>query len=316
MTNIILTDLIPIFVIMILGYVSGKRNAFSAGNASSFNKLVLNYALPAALFASIVKADRAMLFSDVKLLVISLAVIIGLYFWAYFSCQKFFKRTKKEAAVCGLIAGAPTIGFLGFAVLSPIYGSDPTTGLVVAVVAIVVNAVAVPLCLYLLNPGGDAPASGGAAKQKSALVSAVTQPVVLAPLLAVLIVILGIKFPPQILPSFDLIAKANAGVAVFAAGLTLSSNKFEFDKEIFYNSFIKLILMPAAFLVIGKLFGMGGEKLQMLVLAGALPPVFSGVIIGSRFQIYVRTGTSSLAFSTLLFMLTAPLWIYVSRLAA
>ncbi len=33
----------------------------------------------------------------------------------------------------------------------------------------------------------------------------------------------------------------------------------------------------------------------MLVLSVALPPAFSGIIISSRFQVYTRTGTSSLA---------------------
>lgn len=328
MWNIIITDLVPIFVIMLLGYVAGKRNDFSVDNSRSFNKLVLNYALPAALFLSIVKGNREMLFGDIKLLIVSLVVIIGCYFWSYFSCRKFFKHTKSEAAICGLIGGAPTIGFLGFAVLSPIYGASATTGLVVAIVAIVVNAIAIPIALLLLNPANSGTGTGNAgtssagagnttpAKHGNALLNALKEPVVWSPLLAVFLVLIGVRFPSSLDPTLDLIAKANAGVAVFAAGLTLSANKFEFDKEVVYNTIIKLILMPALFLVIGKAIGMEGEKLQMLVLCGALPPVFSGVIIGSRYQTYVRTGTSSLAVSTLLFMVTAPLWIWIARMVA
>ncbi|EPO2675297.1 AEC family transporter, partial [Escherichia coli] len=55
---------------------------------------------------------------------------------------------------------------------------------------------------------------------------------------------------------------------------------------------------------------------QMMVLAGALPPAFSGIIIASRFNVYTRTGTASLAVSVLGFVVTAPLWIYVSRLVS
>ena len=115
MLQIIITDLIPIFVIMILGYVSGKRGAFDMANSKSFNKFVLNYALPAALFLSIIRGNREMLFQDMRLLILSFVVIVALYFWSYFSCRKFFKHTKAEASICGLIGGAPTIGFLGFA---------------------------------------------------------------------------------------------------------------------------------------------------------------------------------------------------------
>ena len=318
MLNIMLTDLVPIFVIMILGYVSGKKGEFNAANARSLNQFVLNYALPAGLFVSIVKADRAMLFSDIRLSLVSLGVIVGCYFWSYFSCLKFFKHSKAEASIAGLVGGAPTIGYLGFAVLEPIYGTSATVGLVVAVVAIVVNAVSIPLALCLLNPGRQSAAAAGNSpvKPSNALLNALKEPVCWSPILAVLIVLTGFRFPGSLDPVFNLIANANAGVAVFAAGITLSTNKFEFNAEVLYNSFVKLIFMPAAMLAIGLLTGMNGEKLQMLVLCGALPPVFSGIIIGSRFQTYVQTGTSSLAVSTFLFMATAPLWIWLSRLIA
>ena len=314
MLNIMLTDLVPIFVIMILGYVSGKKGEFNAANARSLNQFVLNYALPAGLFVSIVKADRAMLFSDIRLSLVSLGVIVGCYFWSYFSCLKFFKHSKAEASIAGLVGGAPTIGYLGFAVLEPIYGTSATVGLVVAVVAIVVNAVTIPLALCLLNPGRQSAAAAGnpPVKPSNALLNALKEPVCWSPILAVLIVLTGFRFPGSLDPVFNLIANANAGVAVFAAGITLSTNKFEFNAEVLYNSFVKLIFMPAAMLAIGLLTGMNGEKLQMLVLCGALPPVFSG----SRFQTYVQTGTSSLAVSTFLFMATAPLWIWLSRLIA
>lgn len=318
MLNIMLTDLVPIFVIMILGYVSGKKGEFNAANARSLNQFVLNYALPAGLFVSIVKADRAMLFSDIRLSLVSLGVIVGCYFWSYFSCLKFFKHSKAEASIAGLVGGAPTIGYLGFAVLEPIYGTSATVGLVVAVVAIVVNAVTIPLALCLLNPGRQSATAAGnpPVKPSNALLNALKEPVCWSPILAVLIVLTGFRFPGSLDPVFNLIANANAGVAVFAAGITLSTNKFEFNAEVLYNSFVKLIFMPAAMLAIGLLTGMNGEKLQMLVLCGALPPVFSGIIIGSRFQTYVQTGTSSLAVSTFLFMATAPLWIWLSRLIA
>ena len=318
MLNIMLTDLVPIFVIMILGYVSGKKGEFNAANARSLNQFVLNYALPAGLFVSIVKADRAMLFSDIRLSLVSLGVIVGCYFWSYFSCLKFFKHSKAEASIAGLVGGAPTIGYLGFAVLEPIYGTSATVGLVVAVVAIVVNAVTIPLALCLLNPGRQSAAAAGnpPVKPSNVLLNALKEPVCWSPILAVLIVLSGFRFPGSLDPVFNLIATANAGVAVFAAGITLSTNKFEFNAEVLYNSFVKLIFMPAAMLAIGLLTGMNGEKLQMLVLCGALPPVFSGIIIGSRFQTYVQTGTSSLAVSTFLFMATAPLWIWLSRLIA
>ena len=315
MIDILIKDIHPIFVIMVLGYMAGKKGVFKSEDSKVLNKLVLTYALPAALFVSIVKADSAMLFDDLKLTIVSLVVITGMFLWAYFSCYKFFKHSKREAAVCALISGSPTIGFLGFAVLEPIYGATATTGLVVAIVSIVVNAINIPIGLALMNQGrGSVAASGG--KKSNPVVDALKEPVCWAPILAVILVLLDIKFPAILDPNFELIAKANSGVAVFAAGLTLSAMKFQLDKEVVYNTIQKLILMPAALLVVGLLFHMEGDKLQMMVLAGALPPAFSGIIIGNQNQLYERTGTSSLAFSILLFVIAAPFWIWVTRMVA
>ena len=310
MLDILIKDILPIFVIMFLGYMAGKRGVFKSEDSKVLKKLVLTYALPAALFVSIVKADSAMLFDDLKLTIVSLVVITGMFLWAYYSCYKFFKHTKSEAAVCALISGSPTIGFLGFAVLEPIYGATATTGLVVAIVSIVVNAINIPIGLALMNSGGSA----SQAQKGNPVIDALKEPVCWAPILAVILVLLDIKFPVILDPNFELIAKANSGVAVFAAGLTLSSMKFQLDKEVVYNTIQKLVLMPLVLLIVGLLFHMESDKLQMMVLAGALPPAFSGIIIGNQNQLYERTGTSSLAFSILLFVIAAPFWIWVTRM--
>lgn len=314
MLDILIKDILPIFVIMYLGFAAGKRKIFSPENAQILNKLVLTYALPAALFISIVKADRRMLFDDLKLTIISFVIITAVFLWSYFSCYKFFKHTKSEAAVCALISGSPTIGFLGFAVLEPIYGATASTGLVVAIISIVVNAINIPIGLALMNAGGNKDASQQQGKKSNPVLDALKEPVCWAPILAVIMVLFDIKFPAILDPNFELIAHANAGVAVFAAGLTLSGMKFQMDKEVAYNAIVKLLIMPAALLIVGVIFGMKAENLQMMVLAGALPPAFSGIIIGSRYQLYVRTGTSSLAFSILAFVVAAPLWMWIARM--
>lgn len=316
MLDILIKDILPIFVIMFLGFASGKSKAFKFEDAQILNKLVLNYALPAALFVSIVKADRTMLFGDIKLTIISFVIITGVFLWSYFSCYKFFKHSKSEAAVCALISGSPTIGFLGFAVLEPIYGATASTGLVVAIISIVVNAINIPIGLALMNAGGSKSDGENGVKKSNPVLSALAQPVCWAPILAVVLVLLDIRFPAILDPNFELIAKANAGVAVFAAGLTLSGMKFQMDKEVAYNALVKLIIMPAALLIVGLIFGMNSDNLQMMVLAGALPPAFSGIIIGSRYQLYVRTGTSSLTFSIFAFIVAAPLWIWIARMVA
>lgn len=346
--HIILYAIVPILVIMLVGYISGKRGIFDGHDAKKFNKVVLNYALPAALFVSIVTASREMLSRDIKLSLISLIVIMACFMAVYFIYRFCFKQnTGADAAVAALINGSPTIGFLGFAVLEPIFGTTPAVALVVAIVGIVVNAVGIPVGLSLLNASlekqqlqGVQPATSTTAtttqngtasatatatataapatptKKPSAwapVIHALEQPVAWAPILAVIWVVIGIPWPKYLSPSFDLIAKANASMAVFAAGITLSSIKITINWQAILGSILKLIMMPAALLIVGIIFKMQPENLMMLVAAGVLPPAFSGIIIASEYDTYVATGTSSLTLSVILFMGMCPLWMWITN---
>lgn len=313
MEHIILYAIVPILVIMLLGYYAGKTGAFTGENARVLNKVVLNYALPAALFISIVKANREMLSVDLKLTIISTVVLIACFMLVYFVFRYMYKDTVGESAISALISGSPTIGFLGFAVLQPIFGDSASVGLVIAIVAIIVNAIGIPIGLALLKSGNAATENGG--KKTSAwmpVINALKEPVAWAPILAVILVLCGLKWPEYLDPSFDLIKGANASIAVFAAGITLSSVEIKINGQAIMGSFLKLIVMPLAILVVGIIFKMSPENLKMLVVCAALPPAFSGIIIASRYQTYVATGTSSLALSTILFMGFCPLWLWLT----
>lgn len=319
-SHIILYAIVPILVVMLAGYISGKKNIFTGDDAKKFNKVVLDYALPAALFVSIVQADRHMLAEDIKLSLVSLFVIMACFMMVYFIYRYCFKNnTGADAAVMALISGSPTIGFLGFAVLEPIFGTTPTVALVVAIVGIVVNAVGIPVGLSLLNASdaAQAAAKNGGKKPNpwKPVIHALCQPVAWAPILAVILVVCGLHWPKWLSPSFDLIKGANASMAVFAAGITLSAVKVTINWQAVLGSILKMVVMPLALLVVGLLVKMDPMNLKMLVVAGVLPPAFSGIIIADEYNTYVATGTSSLTLSVILFMGFCPLWIWLTDMA-
>lgn len=317
MTHIILYAIVPIIVVMLAGYISGKKGVFSGEDAKKFNKVVLDYALPAALFVSIVQASREMLARDIKLSLISLVGIMGCFMLVYFVFKYCFKKnTGADAAVSALISGSPTIGFLGFAVLEPIFGTNAYVALVVAIVGIVVNAVGIPVGLSLMNASLEKQQSGKVNKDPwwKPVVHALEQPVAWAPILAVIWVVVGIPWPDWASPSFDLIKGANASMAVFSAGITLSAIKVQINWQAILGSIMKMIVMPAVVLILGILFHMDPQNLKMLVVACALPPAFSGIIIADEYDTYVATGTSSLTLSIILFIGFCPLWIWITDL--
>ncbi len=318
LSHVILYAVVPIIVVMLAGYISGKKNVFSGQDAKKFNKVVLDYALPAALFVSIVQATREDLVKDAKLTIVSVIGIMSCFMLVYFIFKYCFKKnTGADAAVSALISGSPTIGFLGFAVLEPIFGTTPSVALVVAIVGIVVNAIGIPVGLSLMNASLEKKNPGSTKKQSAWLpvLHALEQPVAWAPILAVVWVVVGIPWPKYLSPSFDLIAKANASMAVFSAGITLSAITFRINWQAVLGSIMKMVVMPAVVLILGLLFKMDPLNLKMLVVAAALPPAFSGIIIADEYDTYTATGTSSLTLSVILFIGFCPLWIFLTDLA-
>lgn len=316
MVHIILYAILPIIVVMLAGYISGKKGVFSGDDAKKFNKVVLDFALPAALFISIVQADREMLYHDLKLSLVALIGIMFCFMLVYYVFRLFKTNTGADAAISALISGSPTIGFLGFAVLEPIFGTTPTVALVVAIVGIVVNAVGIPVGLSLMNASLEK--QDPTKKHQSAwlpVLHALEQPVAWAPILAVIWVVAGIPWPDWASPSFNLIKGANASLAVFSAGITLSAIKVSINWQVILGSIMKMIVMPAVVLILGLLFKMDPLNLKMLVVSCALPPAFSGIIIADEYDTYVATGTSSLTLSVILFIGFCPLWIWLTELA-
>lgn len=318
LSHVILYAIVPIIVVMLAGFISGKKGVFNGDDSKKFNKVVLDFALPAALFVSIVQSTREELARDAKLTLVSTIGIMACFMLVYFIFKYCFrKNTGADAAVSALISGSPTIGFLGFAVLEPIFGTSPTVALVVAIVGIVVNAIGIPVGLSLMNASLEKQ-NPGSTKKESAwkpVLHALAQPVAWAPILAVVWVLVGIPWPKEFSPSFNLIAKANASMAVFSAGITLSSVKFTVNWQAVLGSILKMIVMPAVVLILGLLFKMDPMNLKMLVVASALPPAFSGIIIADEYNTYVATGTSSLTLSVILFVGFCPFWIWLTDVA-
>ena len=175
----IFQDIVAIFAVLALGDLAGRRNAFTADQAEGLLHLVLTYALPATLFVSIARSTRAELFSDGRMLALAAVVLTGWQAVAFAVARRGFGRNRREAGIASLTAAAPTIGFLGTAVLVPTFG--PPAVLSVAIVALVINLVQIPLTVFLIAPADSRSGRGVAERRR--------QPLVLAPLLAVLLVL-------------------------------------------------------------------------------------------------------------------------------
>ena len=75
--------LLPVFFVLALGYLAGKRNAFDADQSAGLSKLALSFALPASLFVSMTQIRKDLLLQQGQLVLALFLAHVGLFVAAW-----------------------------------------------------------------------------------------------------------------------------------------------------------------------------------------------------------------------------------------
>ena len=75
--------LTPVFFVLALGYLAGKRNAFDADQSAGLSKLALTFALPASLFVSMTDIPKDLLLQQGRLVLALILSHAGLFVVAW-----------------------------------------------------------------------------------------------------------------------------------------------------------------------------------------------------------------------------------------
>ena len=140
--------LLPVFFVLALGYIAGKRNTFDADQAAGLSKLALGFALPAALFVSMTDIQRDLLLQQGRLVLALMIAHIGLFLIALFVLNRVQSLKGTAAIICALMLSTSATPVFGIAVLQPLLG-DTSTG-TVGLVALAINFV-MPLAIIFLE---------------------------------------------------------------------------------------------------------------------------------------------------------------------
>src|SRR5271155_2884353 len=144
----ILSALLPMVVTFLLGFVAAWRHDFGSKDASTLNRMVLQYAVPLALFAGTAMTSRKALSQDLPL-VITLCVAIIAFYWVVFLFSRLVLHMQvSSSALAALTASAPAVPFVGPAVLGDLFGG--LSAIPIAIASLVINLTVVPVTVLLL----------------------------------------------------------------------------------------------------------------------------------------------------------------------
>jgi malonate transporter len=307
-TKVLLDTLVPIFAGLVLGYIAGWRGLMDNRNVRNLIVLVMNIAIPCALFSTIIGSSRAELLRHVPAALMITLVFCALYLISYIWARRGWGMSLSDASVLALTIGFPNSAAIALPLFSGAYGPEST---VTAALSIVIGSITIsPLTLALLEADKY---SGGhdisATQVLRSFPRALLRPVVWAPLLALVGVFFDLHLPSFLAGTLTTLGSAATGSALILTGLVVSAQGFRFTGGVAITTVLKVVGQPLFALCMMLLFRMDHNDLRNITVISAIPGGFFGVVFGKEFDATPEVASSGLIGTYLVGWATLALWI-------
>ena len=117
-----ITVLLPIFFVLGLGYVAGRRKQFDADQVQGISHLVLHYAMPAMMFVATVSTKRSELLAEGPFLMALLGAFVGLFIVVVLFSVFVLHHSLGEAALQANLMSYPSVAFIGPPIFQGLFG--------------------------------------------------------------------------------------------------------------------------------------------------------------------------------------------------
>lgn len=306
--------LVPILFVIGLGYLAGRAKKFDADQIQGLNELVLTYALPALLFVATVNTTRTKMLAELPFLLAILIAFLGFYIAVVLFSSLVLHHPIGAAALQAVAVTFPSVAFFGIPIFKGLFGESSLLSLATA--NVVGTLALVPLTVVLMEIHKQRTSIAEVQELRSlilqALVSSFSKPMVWAPLIGILLVLLDIDPPPVVDNALALIGSTTGGASIFLAGLIIASYKIRFDMEIIGNVVGKMILQPLLMVGLVTLLGVAQPLAREAILICAIPTSVFGAILAPRYKVYEAESASTMVLSVLTMIVTFPLAIMLT----
>lgn len=311
MENLIfsLNATMPIFLLMVVGYILNRIGWMEDDLAQKLNKFVFRLPLPMTLFVQLSGVNIMEAWDTGYILFCFVVTLLSILIAALLSLLIRDRSTRGEFIQASYRSSAALIGI---AFIDNIYGQATMASLMI-VGAVPLYNVAAVLVLTLTDKTG-ADAGMNAALMKRTLRGVVTNPILIGIVAGALWSLLGIPRPQIFLKLCTDIGATATPLGLMAMGATFDFRKASGElRPALLASFMKLIGYDLLFLPLAIRLGYTGEKLvSILVMLGSATTVSCYVM--ARNMNHEGTLTSSVvAITTLFSAFSLTFWLFLVR---
>ena len=277
----------PMLIYMLFGQFFAQAGMIKQESFQDFNNAVFKILLPMNLFTNIYKSDFKQSFNGYALTYI-LVIALTLYFMLAFIIPKVSDdRTRYGVMLQGSVrANAILFGLpLGTSLLG-----EENMGMVTITLAIIVPF------WNIMSVVGFSLYSEDKVSFKQMGRSIITNPMVIATFIGLIVVLLGLQFPEAINTSLTNINRMVSPLALMVMGGTFSFKLKDVDFPLIFTVANKLIIIPLIGITLGAILGFRGDAIVSILIAFAGPTAVS-----SYAQAIAADGDGDLANQTVVF---------------
>lgn len=305
-----LNSTMPLFFIMLLGYLLHRKQFLTDDFVAMANKFVFNVALPVQLFRDLATMDVRASF-DAKY-VLFCAVVTTASILVIWALAKLFLKEKHIVGEFVQACYRSSAAILGAAFIQNIYGTSGMSGLMILGSVPLYNIFAVVI-LTLESPALDAK-SGMGEKIKKSLKGIVTNPILLGIAAGFVWSLLRLPMPTMANKTLSSLAGMTSPLALLAIGAGFKGREaLGYLKPTAVATVTKLVILPAIFLPMAVHFGFTDQKLvALLVMLGSVTTP-AGYVMAKQMG-HEGTLTGSVCVTTTVFSaLTLTFWVFWAR---
>lgn len=292
---ILLKQMIVLFIIMILGFFLAKKEILNSETAKKISFIVVNICNPALILKSAMAKERVP--EEMMLKTFGIAVLMYVILMILGTLMPYLLR-KKECKAYSLMTVFANIGFMGYPLISAMYGAE----------AVLLATVFNLLYSLLIYSYGVMIFSGE--KFSFSNLRKLLNSGVIACIAGIIIYFLKIPFPDFIRDTIDMVSDLTAPLSMMVIGATfvgLSVKSLLGDVRLLIFTVLRLILFPLAFFPVLKQFVSDPVLLGVCLIMIATPVGSMTVMIAQQYGGDTQTTSKGVALTTLLSVATMPL---------
>lgn len=298
----------PIFLMMVIGYILKRINWLDEKTTGVLNKLVFRIFLPALLFMDLAKQDFATIWDSSFVIFCAVVTLISIVIAALLSLTDKDKDDRGEIIQASYRSAAAT---LGIAFMTNIYDNVAMVALMIIGSVPIYNIVAV-LVLSLTSPENKG--IKGAALFKKTLKGLITNPIILGIVVGLLWSVLKLPQPFIFTKSMTYLGNVASPMALIALGASFEfKNVKEKAKPIILVNFNKLFLFCILFLPLAIKMDFRNEKLVAALIMLGSGTTSSSFIMAKNMGHKGIISSSAVMTTTLLMSFTMTLWLFILK---